>query len=336
VANPVLFGHAAEEAVLAEAALSGKLHHAWLITGPAGVGKATLAFRFARWLLAGLPVSRGLPPLAVPEGHPVFRRMAASAHADLRVLRRTVNGKTGKLRDEIGVDEVRAAGGFLKLTPAEGGWRVLIIDRADELNTSAANALLKLLEEPPPRAVILLVCNAAGRLPATVRSRCRRLPVGPLAPEAMAQALARFLPEVTQAERARLAALADGSPGRALLLAEGEGLRIAGLVDEALAALPQLDPRRAYAIADALGRGENAFATFMTLLRGAIATAVRASARGEADGEQTRIATLRESAAWSAVWGQLGAIERETTGLHLDARQAVANALGLLAVQQKD
>ncbi|HEY8290221.1 MAG TPA: DNA polymerase III subunit delta', partial [Acetobacteraceae bacterium] len=143
-ANPILLGHEAAEAELLDAMRAGRMHHAWLITGPDGVGKATLAYRFARRLLAGQPAGDALPPtLALDPEHPVFRRVAAASHADLLTIERTVNEKTGKMRTQIAVDDVRRVNGFMALTPAEGGWRIVVVDGAEEMNQSSANALLK-------------------------------------------------------------------------------------------------------------------------------------------------------------------------------------------------
>lgn len=323
-ANPALIGHEAAEAALLGALLGGRMHHAWLIIGPEGVGKATLAFRFARRLLAGPSETLELPP-----EHPIFRRVAAGAHADLFTLRRTVGSDGKKLRAEIGVDDVRAANAFLRLTPAEGGWRVVIVDRADELNRNAANALLKILEEPPARALLLLVAASPGRLPVTLRSRCRRLPLHPLSEEDMGRLLAAYLPKMPEKERARLAALAEGSPGRALLLRDAEGVALAELVDEVLAGLPDL-PDGGWGVADRLGRGEAAFSTFMDLLRAAIAAAVRAAARGRADPDQARLAALHPLDAWAGVWHALTELQHETERFALDRRQAVLSSLRLL------
>ena len=263
-ANPLLLGHEAAEATLLEAMRSGRMHHAWLITGPDGVGKATLAYRFARRLLARMPT--GEQTLALEPTHPVFRRVAAGAHADLHTVERAYDEKRRRMRTQIAVEDVRGISTFMSLTPAEGGWRVAIVDGAEEMNQSSANALLKILEEPPRRAILLLVCAAPGRLLATIRSRCRRLRLDPLVPEAMERLLSIYLPEQGADERSRLVTVAEGSPGRALLLAQEEGLAIAGLVDEVLAALPELKPVRAYAVADTLARGETAFGNFFDLL----------------------------------------------------------------------
>ena len=194
------------------------------------------------------------------------------------------------MRTQIAVEDVRKINGFMALTPAEGGWRVAIVDGAEDLNQASANALLKILEEPPQRAVLLLVCAAPGRLLPTIRSRCRRLRLSPLADEPMARLLADYLPDLAPDERGRLVTLAEGSPGRALLLAEEEGLKIAALVDEVLADAARTCRRSArYDVADALGRSETGFSTFMDLLRAGLAAAVRDAARGRADPEQTRL-----------------------------------------------
>jgi DNA polymerase-3 subunit delta' len=326
-ANPHLLGHEATEAMLAEAIRSGRLHHAWLVTGPEGIGKATLAFRFARRLLAGGMAGEDL---ALPETHPTFRRVAAASHADLLTVARSLNDK-GKLRSEIVVEDVRKVGDFLRLTPAEGGWRVVVLDGAEDMNRNAANALLKVLEEPPPRAILLLVCSAAGRLMPTIRSRCRRLPLGPLPEEVVRTLLGRYAPELEPDAATRLAGIAEGSIGRALALAAGGGVSQAALVDQVLANLGALDAGRAHAVADALGRDEDAFATFMELLAAGVAAAVREAARGHADPDQARLLGDRPLAAWVDVWHGLRRLQDETEHAYLDKRQAVVSGLRMLA-----
>jgi DNA polymerase-3 subunit delta' len=331
-ANPLLLGHAAAEATILDALRAGRMHHAWLITGPDGVGKATLAFRFARRLLAGLP-STDLAPsetLALDPANPVFRRVAAGSHADLQTIELGVNEKTGRLRSEIVVKDARKIGGFMSLTPAEGGWRVVVIDGAEDMNAFSANAILKVLEEPPTRALLILCCAAPGRLLPTIRSRCRRLRLDPLDDAAMAELLAVYLPDLSDDERGRLITLAEGSPGRALKLADAEGLKIAALVDEVLAALPDLPAARAYALADTLLRGETGFSTFMDMLRAGLAAAVREAVRGRADPEQARIAALRSPDAWVEVWQALSRLQDETEWFNLDKRQALVAGLGML------
>ena len=326
--NPFLVGHGAAEALLAEALGSCRMHHAWLITGPQGVGKATLAFRFARAILAGRGASGSL---ALEASHPVFRRVAAGTHSDLLTVEREWDEKRKKLRGEIVIDTVRGVASFLRLTAAEGGWRVVIVDGAEDINRNAANALLKVLEEPPPRTVILLVCAAAGRLLPTIRSRCRRLRLGSLDGLAMAELTTRYLAQTPQDQRERLVSLAEGSIGRALQLAEGDGIPAAELVGRLLDALPRPGTMLAYDVADALGRSEDAFSTFMDLLRGAIASAVRAAARGRADPDQTKLLGGRRLDAWVEIWQALAAVQSETEDLYLEKRQSIANTVALLA-----
>ncbi len=311
--NPNLIGHEAAEAAILEALQGGRLHHAWLITGPEGVGKATLAYRFARRLLAG-----GGAALAMDAAEPVFRRVAAGTHADLLTIEREWDEKKKRLKKQIAAETARQIPPFLHLTPAEGGWRVVVLDGAEDLNPQSANALLKVLEEPPPRAVLMLVCSAPGRLLPTIRSRCRHLALAPLSEAEMERTLGLYLPATPKADRSALAALADGAPGRALALAEDGGLKIAGMVEEVLAAGRGMDLLRGYAMADAL-RDQAAFETFMGLLaRGLAGLAVRAVAQGGP--------ALGFAEASAAVQALLGETERA----NMDRRQAVIAGLALV------
>ncbi len=326
--NPNLFGHEAAEATLLDAIQGGRMHHAWLMIGPEGVGKATLAYRFARRLLAGRPTE---PSLALPATHPVFRRVAVGSHADLMTVERGINEKTKRMRMQIPVEDIRKINGFMSLTPAEGGWRVVIVDGADEMNQASANALLKILEEPPGKAILLLTCAAPGRLPATIRSRCRRLRLNPLDDAAMARVMDDIAPGLDPDARGRLLTLAEGSPGRALILAEDEGLKLAAVVDKLLSDLPHLPLTRAHDVADMLGRSDTGFSTFMDLLRAGIAAAVRESVRGRADPEQERVVALRPLDAWGEVWQGLTRLQDETERFSLDKRQAIIAGLSLLS-----
>ncbi len=291
--NPALIGHEAAEAALAEAARAGRLHHAWLLTGAPGIGKATLAFRFARWLLAGMPQGQG-HGLFVPESHPVFRRVASGGHADLLALSPNT-GEKGK-RQMIRVDEVRGLRGFMSLTPAEGGFRVVVLDEPETMDAAGQNAILKTLEEPPARAVLLLACSAPGRLLPTIRSRVRRLELQPLAEPVMAGWLAAAMPDMAGADRAMLARLSGGAPGRALALAE--------------------------AVA---GRDVAPMVTFFALLRAALAAGVRQAALG---GAAPSWLGSRPIAEWGEIWGRLGTHAAAAEKLSLDRKQAVLVALG--------
>lgn len=239
----VLHGQAPAEAQFLAAAASGRLHHAWLLTGPRGVGKATLAWRIARALVAGGPVT----DLAMSPEAPAFRALAALASPRLFLCRRPWDEKTERLRTAITVDEVRALKDFFQLSAADGGHRVAIVDAADELNGAAANALLKILEEPPSAAVLLLVCHRPAGLLPTIRSRCRELRLAPLGPDDMAAALAAAGAE-TQGGAA-LATLAGGSVGTAIRLAAEDGVARYDAIVRLLAETP-LDRRAALALAD--------------------------------------------------------------------------------------
>ena len=166
---------------------------------------------------------RGRKICAVPHDDPAARQVAAQAHPGLLVLKRAINPKTGKLMTVLSVDEIRRLADFFGMTSGAGGWRVAIVDTADDMNDNAANALLKMLEEPPADAMLLLLSNTPGRLLPTIRSRCQRLDLRPLDDATMEKALAQHLPDMTAAERAALARLAGGSIGAALTLATGEG-----------------------------------------------------------------------------------------------------------------
>lgn len=328
-ANPILLGHEAAERTLLAAMRSSRMHHAWLITGPEGIGKATLAFRFARRLLAGQPASTA-DSLALDPAHPVFRRVVAGGHADLVTIERAYDEKTKRRKRDIAVDDVRKINGFMALTPAEGGWRVAVVDGAEDLNQNSANALLKILEEPPARAVLILVCSATGRLPPTIRSRCRSLRLSALSDTVMAELLSRYLPEQSEDNRDRLITLGEGSIGRALAMADDDGIAIASMVDRMLAELPNVPLSRGYEIADALGRNDTGFHLFTGQLIAGVAALVRDTVTGRADPDQQRLAALLPLEAWGELWQGLLRLQDETERFALDKRQALVSCVGLL------
>jgi DNA polymerase-3 subunit delta' len=214
---------------------------------------------------------------------------------------------------------------------------VVIVDGAEHMNRFGANALLKVLEEPPPRAVLLLVCDAPGRVLPTLRSRCRRLTLAALGQGPMDAALRAWLPEETAQTRDRLAALADGAPGRALMLADQEGLRLSGLVDrtlQAVLAAPSSGDAAyasvAYGVAEALGREDHAFGIYVDLLRGHLAAAVRDGLRGRADPGQQRLAALHPAVTWAGVWQGLGELQHETEQFNLDHTHAILSLFSIL------
>lgn len=313
-----------------QAARGTRLHHAWLIGGPRGIGKATLAYRFARWLLAA-PASSEPPSLALDPAHLTYRRVAADTHADLLTVELGYDPVRKRQRTEITVDDVREVTAFLHRTPAEGGWRVVIVDGAEQMNTASSNALLKMLEEPPSRAVLLLVSHAPGALLPTLRSRCRALNLAPLGDAAMRAVLAVHRSDLTGSAVDRLIDLADGAPGRALMLAEEDAIGYAELAAEVLAHTSNLGLARRYSIADQVVRGEGGFTTFFDLLRRALAQSVREAARGAPQGVAAQLAAIRSLDGWSEIWQALGRLQHDTERAYLDKRQAVLDALRLLA-----
>ena len=335
--TPRIFGQDAAIAEFARVALARRLHHGWLITGPRGTGKATLAWTIARWLLSDSTA----PDLTVPPDHPVARRILALSEPRLHLVRRGLDDKTGRLRSEITVEEIRRLLAFFHMCAAEGGRRVALIDAADEMNASAANAVLKLLEEPPPGAVLLLVAHQPARLLPTIRSRCRTLRLAPLSPAAMAAALA---PLDVAGDPARLAALAAGSVGEALRLSGQDGLARYQQIVDLFDTLPRMDRPRAAALADAAGARPSAegdpFDLTMTLLDRFLSRAARAGLMGPplpeaADREGAALARLspdeRAARGWAAAQAALSTRARRGRAVNLDPAALVMDMLMTLA-----
>ena len=347
-AAELLLGHEAAERTLLEAWASGRFPSAWLICGPRGIGKATLAYRLARFILAGgggVGQGDGLfgpaptpETLAIPPDHPVFRRVAARGHADLEIVERGwSDDRQTKLRNEIVVEDARGVGAFLALTPAEGGWRIVIIDAADEMNRNAANAVLKVLEEPPRNALLLLVAHSPGRLLPTIRSRCRRLTLRPLAEPLVEDLLGRAHPELAEADRRALARLGEGSIGRALGLAAGGGLDLYREMVGLLAGLPRLDLPALHGFADRMARPEagELYATVTELFGWWLARLVRAGAAGPEPGgevvagEAAVMARLHAAAGldqWLEVWEKISLLFARAEAVYLDRKQVVLGA----------
>lgn len=320
-----LYGQQAAQAQ-ALAALHGRPHHAWLIAGPKGVGKATLAWAVARHVLAGDPAAG----LEMDPDHPVFRRAAALAEPRLFLARRPWDDKARRLKTAITVEEIRALKGFFQLSAVGGGWRVAIVDAADEMNPAAANALLKTLEEPPAQALILMVCHQPARLLPTIRSRCRVLRCGALGAEDLAAALAAAGAKAP-ADPAALAALAGGSVGAAMQLAAIDGLALYGEI-LALAA-EGCDRRRLAALAESCaGRGaEPRYDATLRLTQLALARLARAAAGAEARpvsaAEAQAFARLATQPGQARVWAELAprlaARADHARLVHLDPAQVI-------------
>lgn len=322
----VLIGHGEAERQLLDAYRGPRMHHAWLIGGPEGVGKATLAYRFARFVLANpvaARISADVTNLAVPEDHPAARRVVAGSHPDLLALRRIAEAGKDKIPQDISVNAMRDIVRFFGSTAGEGGWRICIVDAADDLNRSSANALLKLLEEPPPRSLFLIVAHLPGRLLPTIRSRCRMLQLHPLTSDEIVAGLQTFADiRLPGEEAARIAALADGSLRRALELAEGGQDGFAADLRRLLDALPNPAPLGVHAIGDKLARRDDAlFELFVRMVLDHLHAAVKAGAAGGA-------ASLAPHA---EVWEKVEATAAQVRTFNLERKPFVFQVFGWLA-----
>jgi len=322
-----LFGHREAEAALLAAYRSGRMAHAWLIGGPQGIGKATLAYRMARFVLAHRDSAsaevRAADSLYVEPDDHVARLIASEAHGGLLTLERSANDK-GVLRTVITVDETRETISFFGSTAAVEGWRVCIVDTVDELNPNAANALLKILEEPPQQSLFLLVSHAPARVLATIKSRCRRLSLRALSTNDVVSAAA----EATGRDGAdpalrEAAAASEGSVARTLMLLGGDGLQLQTRTAALLASLPRIDASELHALGDSLGTSDRvALASFLDSIERWVADRLRTD---DPNAELPRLARLAE------VWEKIVRAARDTESYNLERKPLVFSVFGMLA-----
>ena len=336
-----LFGHGQTLEDFRQALVSGRMPHAWLFAGPKGIGKATLAYHCAREALAipaeeepgggGEPALFGAPePAATPENPhrpnaPLFRQVASGAHPDFMLLERSAdpNAKDKRLRTAIVIGQVRQATQFLRRTSSDSRWKVLLVDSADDLNVNAANALLKVLEEPPGQAIVLLVSHSPGRLLPTIRSRVRSRQLRPLSEPDFAAVLQSLELSVPDAQRNRLSQLCEGSAGRAVQLLGSDALALDAQVDQLWSALPNLDQRLLTRLAEkaAADQSGSLFSFVGEALFTRMTAAIRARALSESEREaawpQASIAELM--ALWEKMRGRFSA----ANAVNLDRKQTV-------------
>jgi DNA polymerase-3 subunit delta' len=347
-----LIGHEEAERALLSAWQSGRMSHAWLLTGPKGIGKATLAFRFARFVLAQADAAGlfGDAPdsLAVAAGDPVFTQVAAGSHPNLLTIERSWDDKAKRLRKEITIGDTAPLRTFVGNTAASAGWRVVIIDSVDEMNRNAANAILKVLEEPPRNVLFLLVVHAVGRILPTIRSRCRELRLTPLSDDQVETRLAALLPDTDIDTRQLAARLGEGSLGRAVHIAEQGGLD--SFRD--LVALLADGGRDRIAIHDLCDRfapagAEPAYRSFVDLLQWWMGRAIKVQALGQAEGlgagndlfpgdsraidHVTRGRTLDQSL---ELWEKMARLFERADSVNLSRKQVMVNVLTALAQRE--
>jgi DNA polymerase-3 subunit delta' len=313
-----LQGLDAAVAAFMEARARERLHHAWLLTGPEGMGKASFAYRAARRLLGAKPVTGDGCGLASSPDDPVCRMVAAQSHPDLMVLERM--SEASPTRKSIPVDEARRLPEFFSKAPAIAAYRVAIIDAADDLNVNAANAVLKTLEEPSGRGVLFLVSHAPGRLLPTIRSRCRRLAFAPWAEADLIGFIQAHL-DVDADDALRLARMSRGAPGRALSLAARGALDVDRQVEAILRRLPVTDGPELLGLADSF-RGPEGGPRFNLLLE-RFADRLHAAAA-----LRTEIGALAAADRWSGAWDRLSRLPDQVEALNLDRADAFWSLMG--------
>jgi DNA polymerase III subunit delta' len=328
------FGHAETERQFILSYLSGQLPQAYIICGPPGVGKATLAWRIARFLLANLDpaaaAGEGRADLFVAPDHPVSRQLAVMAHPDLVLLRREWNEKGKRFFTDIRVEDVRRAIHMFQQAAGRGGYRICILDCAEDLNPSSANALLKLIEEPPPRSLFLIVAHRPGRMLATLRSRCWKVLLNPLAAADIGQLVVALGPPWSAAGEAKLAAAiarAHGSIHNILRLLDDRGIELDTYLGRMLDDLPRIDWSKVHALADRVTARHNGndYETMLAAIDAWLDSRVRHGAR------TFQVDCARRLAPYALVWEKLAEAARETEVFNLDKRPFVLSLFADLA-----
>jgi len=351
--NPDLFGHDKTEKLLLNDYKLGRLPHSIILAGAVGIGKATLAFRLARFLFSqSIDDSSAalfededkteIDNFYVSPNNPIFKRVVSAGHADLLVIEREFDSKRGRLKNEISVESVRKIHPFMHKTAAEGGWRVVIIDGAEGLNRSSQNALLKILEEPPKNAIIILTTSQAGAFLPTIRSRCRLLNMPALGANIVSELLDRIMPELGDGEKDILISIAEGSIGKAIKFYEEDGISLYRQLIDIISTIPNLDMVKLHELSDKIGRygSEANYYTAMNIISGWCERQARAIARGQgvmqsisaSDSEIFKKITESYSPdhflnAWEVITKLIKDVER----YNLDKRQAVIGSF--LALQ---
>jgi len=349
-----LFGHETAERLFIEAVNQERIHHGWLITGPKGIGKATFAWQLAKFLLSRNPGDTGdngslfdeegaspvYDTLSLAENDIVNGQIEAGGHGGLLLVERSLNETTGKMRKEIVIGDVRKLTKFFAQTASEGGWRVAIVDAADEMNANAANALLKILEEPPEKSIILLVAHSPGRLLPTIRSRCRALALTPLRNDSVRAVLAARFPEIDALELDAASAMAAGAPGKAIELISKAGTDLYRQMASTLVVLPAVDMTQVHALAGKLGaiKADAEYKLFTEMFLAWLQRLIRQHVTGEAaqdvmvgESEQiSRISAMARVDQWLDLWDKVSHLITRADAVNLDRKQVIVSLFASL------
>ncbi|UTW53938.1 DNA polymerase III subunit delta' [Kordiimonas sp. SCSIO 12610] len=344
--NDLLFGHERAERDFLDSFNSGRLHHGWLITGPKGIGKATLAWKCAKFLLSdddndtsdglfGDDLAAQATSLDIDPEKAVIQRIKSGGHGGIVVAERSVNTKTGKLRNDIVIDDIRSIISFFSRTSSEGGWRIAIIDAADEMNSNAANALLKVLEEPPEKSILFLIAHSPGKLLPTIRSRCRTLELNPLSNDSVRAMLAHRYPELDMATMNTLTAMCSGAPGRAIEMERLGGATIYQKTFQAISMAPKLNIPDIHKLATefAAAKADAEYRLFTQIFTAFLERITKAAVLESSEVEIlenenqqiSRISAMARVDKWLELWEKVGHLLQRADAVNLDRKQVIVS-----------
>lgn len=310
--NDQLWGHAKEYDNFKQAIVHDKLHHAWLVCGEEGVGKTTFVYHIIRLILG--------------KNSAAINRIKTGSHADLLTITRRFDEKKNRFRSEIVLEDIKLIGDFLRLTPAEGGWRIVVIEKADLMNRNAANSLLKILEEPPKAALLFLITAHPNRLLPTILSRCRKLVLHPLSNTDLQKGLAELAPHFSEKEQQKIIPLAQGSLGKALQLLENHSINLQNIVDDFFTSA--LHGKELYQKIEIILQNENGFSIFLDLLTDSLNQRIAHTVKAQQNQFGNPLHTIPE---WIKIWQILLKWHKDTEVFNLDKKQTLISEFKLVS-----